>query len=159
MKAFYLLLLITALYAQTITYRGFKDFWPLRLDGDTTQGGAGEELESGPTVAARANTFFIDYPEVNVIDVDYVLYAQHALRNRDQTIENAPLAVNRLREDNDSEDQDTVTNLEVWRYTFTTTSEAALKAIMPDREERIESNGNSIMPVYLLVTSVIVMFV
>lgn len=144
MKIFILLITIFGtLFAQNTTYIGFKDFWPERLDMGGSQAGRGEQLERARTVAERAEEFFAQYPNAEIIDVDYVLYSQFALRNRDQDIENAPLAVNRERDgSNRRNDLRSITNTEVWRYTFRTTDLNTYLAIVPDREERVEASAN-----------------
>lgn len=145
MKFFLLFFILTQIFAQqNITYVGFKDFWPLRLDMNDGQANEGTRLDPAVVVAKRASLFFAQYPQVRVISVSYPLYAQRSLQNRDQMIENAPLAVNRRRGDSQDENSDTITNLEVWRYTIATEDEDVFDIVVPVREERVESSASSI---------------
>ena len=121
----------------SVQHIGYKDFWP--LETDLTQGHAktGDELEAPLTVSDRMSQFFIDRPSLHLLDVDYVLYAQLALKDRDQRLQNAPLAVNRDRGGGgeNSEDLESITNIEVWRCTFTTRDSAAYAAVMGEDKE------------------------
>lgn len=101
----------------------------------------------------RANAWFDNLDQsgqskICVIDVDYVLYSQAALHGKDQNVVNASLAVNRLHikddEEGFSDDQSTITNMEVWRHTIQTTDENMYNKIMRSDEEFVAAPAGSL---------------
>lgn len=126
----------------------YYGFWPVPIDDDVSHAKTGEKLESSREVALRANTYFEAIRhEACIVNINHVLYAQMSLRDRDQMKENAPLAVNR---DRGGEDIESVTNTEVWRYVFETTSEQVFKDIMTTNPEYVVSSGSIMLPELML---------
>merc|ERR1712070_13778 len=125
-------------------------------DGQIVDGGheaAGTQIENPHDVASRANGFFQQIARdaskaFCLVDVDYVLYSQFALRNRDQRErnENAPLAVERrVTKEGGEKNEDgglVMTNTEVWRYSFVTDDKMLFEQVMdPNYVERVVSSA------------------
>ena len=131
------------------SYLGFKDFWPLTMENgqvvwtNSWESSAKEELETAFDVATRLNDFMRPYMsdgKLEIINIAYPFYSQYALRNRDQRERNAPLAVNRLQDDNKRNgDVHTITNMEVWRVNYRTNDITLFKKLTPDERETVES--------------------
>lgn len=125
-------------------YIGYKDFWPLPINSNVKHAGTGEELEAPRTVGDRANTYFSENREICVTDVDYVMYAQIALFGLDQNKDNAPLAVNSGGDDGHRSRLESITNMEVWRYSYETNSLDAYERTMSAHTEYVTGDASTL---------------
>ena len=128
------------------THRGYKDFWSI-LEMDESKE---ITMESARSTMNRAESFFTQRPSLHVDAVNYVMYAEKSLRDRNQLLENAPLAVERLQSTEYYRFH--IINTEVFRYTFRTNDTDAWEAIMSDKRERVV-NACSIATVQMAVAT------
>lgn len=139
------------------------DVWPLPIDGNNAMAHEDTELESPVSVANRfRQKIAADRASLCVVSIAYPLYTYYALRDHDQLVKNAPLAVQKFEDQkkgNNGNNKETMT--EVWRHVAWTTDEAVRNKFMGTANEHVIASASMLstnISIISLVTMVVLLF-
>lgn len=151
------------LTTDTQQYWFHVDVWPLAIGEDSgdSKAHAGTTLESPVEVADRfRHKVSADATKLCVVNVEFPLFTYYALRNYDQSKQNAPLAVQKLEEQggrHESTDKKTMT--EVWRHVCWTTDKAVRDKFLGDTPETVVSDSTMLVVSWMFIMHIVLIVV